>query len=100
MDRVSVEMTVPFRRLLVHWRSLVIVLVPLVLSPLVVIGSKVCILNVTRISLFLAAVKSRRMFTVNNKEYSPLNITSVVIYYAVSTVLYITSAFDNNVRIT
>ncbi|XP_069683308.1 protein I'm not dead yet-like [Periplaneta americana] len=33
-------MTVPFRRLLVHWRSLVVVLVPLALSPLVVSGSK------------------------------------------------------------
>ncbi|PNF25633.1 Protein I'm not dead yet [Cryptotermes secundus] len=33
-------MTVPFRRLLVHWRSLVIVLVPLALSPLIVLGSK------------------------------------------------------------
>lgn len=33
-------MTVPFRRLLVHWRSLVIVLVPLALSPLIAVGSK------------------------------------------------------------
>lgn len=40
MDGVSVEMTVPFRRFLVHWRSLVIILVPLILSPLIAIGSK------------------------------------------------------------
>lgn len=46
-DRFKIKMTVPFGRLLVHWRSLVIVLVPLALSPLIAIGTKVGILNVT-----------------------------------------------------
>jgi len=84
VDGVSVEMTVPFRRFLVHWRSLVIVLVPLVLSPLIAVGSKVCILKVTRQLLFWSFVKNGRMFTVNLKGYSCLNITSVVRVYAVS----------------
>jgi len=48
------KMTVPFLRLLVHWRSLVIVLVPLALSPLIAIGSKVGILNVACFIIFIS----------------------------------------------
>lgn len=45
-DGFWIKMTVPFDRLLVHWRSLVIVLVPLALSPLIALGNKVGIQNV------------------------------------------------------
>lgn len=85
MDEVQIKMTVPFRRFLVHWRSLVIVLVPLVLSPLIVIGSKVCMIHVKLIILFLSSVTNRRILTVNIKGYSSLRIPSVVGCYGVWT---------------
>jgi hypothetical protein len=44
------KMTLPFVRLMVHWRSLVIVLVPLALSPLIALGSKVGIPHVLPIA--------------------------------------------------
>jgi hypothetical protein len=67
-------MTVPFRRLLVHWRSLVIVLVPLVLSPLIALGSKVGILNVTWTLLSVSVVKTSKDVVNVTNECSSLLI--------------------------